>query len=146
MTCHARAGSMSYPGHITIVTSCCAAQMPIVPCGIVDKSKVAFAIYTTPAASFPLELWTNACVCATADAKRIVPTSNAMRHGKCGDGSKLGQKFRRGITGLRPGKISHFPGIYLSRIWIWIRVTFHLILRYALFCFIFPWFRSGVCA
>ena len=99
-----------------------------------------------PAASFPLELWTNACVCATADAKRIVPTSNAMRHGKCGDGSKLGQKFRRGITGLRPGKISHFPGIYLSRIWIWIRVTFHLILRYALFCFIFPWFRSGVCA
>lgn len=44
MTCHARAGSTSYLGQFPIVTPCCAVQMAILPCGIVDKPKVAFAI------------------------------------------------------------------------------------------------------
>lgn len=61
MTCHARAGSTSYPGQFPIVTPC-AVQMAIIPCGIADKSKVTFAI-VPPTASIPLELWTNACVC-----------------------------------------------------------------------------------
>lgn len=54
MTCHARAGSTSYLGQFPIVTPCCAVQMAIISCDIVDKSKVAFAIDATPYCFDPL--------------------------------------------------------------------------------------------
>lgn len=75
-----------------------------------------------PTVLIPLELGTNACVCVcvTADANSIVLISSVMRYDKCGDGSDLEKKVTSGSYRIKADKNLHFPGIYLSRSWIWI--------------------------
>lgn len=87
--------------------------MAIIPCGIVDKSKVAFSIDATPYCFDPLEAmgkYVCVYVCVTADANRIVLISSAMRYDKCGDGSDLGQKVTSGSYRIKAGQKPPFSG------------------------------------
>lgn len=145
MTCHARAGSTSYLGQFPIVTPCCAVQMATIPCGIVDKSKVAFAIDATPYCFDPLGarekcLCVCVCVCVTADANSIVLISSVMRYDKCGDGSDLEKKVTSGSyrikTGQKPPCPGHLPVSNLDLDLIYI-------IRCVLCCFIFSLVQIG---
>ena len=91
MTYHARVGLMPYPDKLQLLLADGQFGWQLYTCGIVDKSS-GICKYAVPVASLALELWTNVCVCATADAKRLVLISSAMGYGKYGDGHNLEQK------------------------------------------------------
>lgn len=118
--------------------------MVIIPCGIVDKSKVAFAIDATPYCFDTLGAMDKyLCVrCVTADANRIVLISSAMRYDKCGNGSALEQKVTSGSYGIKAGQKPPFSGhLPVSNLDLDLDLIY--IIRYVLCCFIFSLVQIG---
>lgn len=79
--------------HTRTIFNCCSLMRSSdsnYTCGIVDMPRVTFVIDAAPCCfGSPGAMDKCVCVCATADAKRLVLVPSAMRHGKYGNGRNL---------------------------------------------------------